>query len=78
MERIEVSVQVHREHGGFHGEQREHKVDLLFFSQCSLCQLSVLCVRPELFDNENSLQTEQIPNSVFLLSVFSLLKWHKD
>ena len=24
------------------------------------------------FDNENSLQTEQIPNSVFLLSVFSL------
>ena len=42
-----VSVQVHRGHGGFHREQREHKVDVLFFSQCSLCQLSDLCVRPE-------------------------------
>ena len=28
-------------------ENREHKVDLLFFSPCSLCQLSDLCVRPE-------------------------------
>ena len=50
MERIEVSVQVHREHGGFHGEQREHEVDLLFS----------LCVQPEIFEGENSLQTEQI------------------
>ena len=49
-----VSVQVHRGHGGFHREQRAHKVDLLFFSICSLCQFSALCVRPEPFDNENS------------------------
>ena len=32
----------------------------------------------KLFNSENPYQTEQIPNSVFVLSVFSLLKWHKD